>query len=497
MMSENSFKTASGTGGADERGVALIIVIICSMLMILLGLSLTWSTMTSFSTRMESEAAEQSMSIADAGYSLAKESLRGADLTVLLAASTTVDRYLTYPVPTDPTELAYFSRNPMSTAEAINIDFANPPPNLATRTVNGLLTPATGTVIGTGRYFAKLTDNDDGDSDLLADVDGVVILRVMGVHRGSVSQINSYGTPTQNSVTTIEALLRRDESLNFGSPFTIYGPTLGPFLDPLFQGYNFDGRVRDQAGNLVPGAPPGPGLSVVWDDPPPGGSDAMGPLNDMCSESASRGLTDADISGANSECGPAFSPPEPSIVDATDDYRNGGPNSTNFFDPQWMGEFADNVTSLANNTPPAGRFTGNHAWGTQANPEITVIDGDMVSMPGSEITGAGILIVKGSASLIGSLKFEGLILVLGGAVSCSPPPCPPICPGQSVDILGGLLQAHLIENPPGTYSYGANQIRIAGDTNLLYSPAATQAAFSMLPMRVEAWKQLARELEPY
>ena len=50
LMMENSFETASGTGGAGERGVALIIVIICSMLMILLGLSLTWSTMTSFST---------------------------------------------------------------------------------------------------------------------------------------------------------------------------------------------------------------------------------------------------------------------------------------------------------------------------------------------------------------------------------------------------------------------------------------------------------------
>ena len=43
---------------------------------------------------MESEAAEQSMNIADAGYSLAKESLRGADLTALLAAATTVDRDL-------------------------------------------------------------------------------------------------------------------------------------------------------------------------------------------------------------------------------------------------------------------------------------------------------------------------------------------------------------------------------------------------------------------
>ena len=504
MMSENSFETASGTGGAGERGVALIIVIICSMLMILLGLSLTWSTMTSFSTSMESEAAEQSMNIADAGYSLAKESLRGADLTALLAAATTVDRYLTYPVPTGPTELAYFSRNPMSTAEAINVDFANPPSSLATRTVNGLVTPPTGTVIGSGRYFAKLTDNDDGDSDLLADVDGSIILRVMGIHRGSVSQINSYGTPVHNSVTTIEALLRRDESLDFGSPFTVYGPSVSSVLttNPLMQGYSFDGRPHDQDGNLLPGTA-GPGMSVVWDDPPPGGSDASAPLTELCTESSTHSpgaLTDTDINGDPGDCtGPPPPPPAllPSIQDTTNDFRNGGPQATNFFDPQWMGDFADNVSSIASNPLPGGTINGSNTWGTRGSPEITVVEGDLTVGLGADVSGAGLLIVKGDVNLIGGLNFEGLVMVLGGSFSSSPLPCPPGCPANPVQVIGGVFQANLIESPPGSYSYGANSVRIAGDSDFLFSAEATQNAFGMLPMRVDAWKQLARELEPY
>ena len=104
----------------EERGFALLITLICSTLFMLLGLSLTFSSMTEFRTSTEFEAREQSLMVADAGFNLTQGIFRGNSLTGLLASATDVNRYLNFPVPTGTTELSYFNRNPLSPIEAMH-----------------------------------------------------------------------------------------------------------------------------------------------------------------------------------------------------------------------------------------------------------------------------------------------------------------------------------------------------------------------------------------
>ena len=52
----------------DERGMALLLVVVCSTLFMLLGLSLTFSSMTEFKMSTEFEAREKSLLIADCRF---------------------------------------------------------------------------------------------------------------------------------------------------------------------------------------------------------------------------------------------------------------------------------------------------------------------------------------------------------------------------------------------------------------------------------------------
>ncbi len=97
--------------------MALLLVVICSTLFMLLGLSMTFSSMTDFSTSTEFEAREKALLIADGGFNLTQAIFRGNNLTTLLATTTNVNQYLNFPVPTGTTALRYFNRNPLSPIE--------------------------------------------------------------------------------------------------------------------------------------------------------------------------------------------------------------------------------------------------------------------------------------------------------------------------------------------------------------------------------------------
>lgn len=56
--------------------------------------------------------------------------------------------------------------------------------------------------------------------------------------------------------------------------------------------------------------------------------------------------------------------------------------------------------------------TGNNSYGTTANPQITYIDGD--ASFGGNVSGAGILITRGTLSWNGTPDFNGLLVSLGG-----------------------------------------------------------------------------------
>jgi hypothetical protein len=454
--------------------MALVTVIICSALFVVLGISLTFSSMTAFKMSNEYEAREKALLIADGGFNLTRSLFRGNDLTTLLSSATDVNQYLNFPVPTETTALQYFNRNPLSPVEAIHIDYASPPAAIGTRTLNSLLTDPDGVSLGTGRYFARVTDNDDGDGDLLSDTDSVVILRVMGVHRASATEGSVYGTDTQNAIAIVEATLRRDTTLDFEGSFSVYGPA----LNATYNGNTFDldGRPHDINGNLIAGAP-NPGLSLMNNNP--GNANATGATNSAYSSLA--GMQMDNLVGADGDFGPL-----PSIKDDTDTILNSSdPDAANIFDPNWLMAFVDQLTTVADNNLSAGTYT-DVTWGTPGSPEITVIDGEAALE--NDGSGAGLLVVKGDLAYNGAFTYTGLIFVLGGDISMS---------GANKTIIGGTFTANVIDNGNGTYHYGPTSIEFNGNSNFLYSPAAIALAYNLLPMKVLNWRLSYRELEPY
>ena len=427
----------------EERGVALLTMVFCSALFMLLGLSLTFSSMTELKMSTEYEAREQALLIADAGFNLTQVILRGNDLSDLLSTVTQVDQYLKFPVPTERTALEYFNRNPLSPVEAIQIDFANPPTPIGTRTVNGLLTAPEGVPIGTGRYFARLSDNDDGDGDWLSDADSVVILRAIGVHRASAAEGSVYGTTTQNAIAIIETTLRRDTTFNFGGGFTIYGPD----VDITYNGNTFDldGRPHRLNGSLMAGTPQ-PGLTVLNNNP--GIGDAA-----VAANSAFSALEDMQYDNIVGETGDFGD--EPSIMDKTDDIRTGSdPDAANIFDPNWLMSFVNRLPSIAHNNLPGGTY-GSVTWGTPYSPEITFIDGNAILEENG--TGTGLLVANGTLHYNGAFTYAGMVFILGGEFTMS---------GANKTIIGGTFTANVIDNGDGTYNYGVPKIFFNGNRSV-------------------------------
>ena len=457
----------------EDRGFALLITLICSTLFMLLGLSLTFSSMTEFRTSTEFEAREQSLMVADAGFNLTQGIFRGNSLTSLLASATDVNRYLNFPVPTGTTELSYFNRNPLSPIEAMHIDYTSPPAAIGTRTINGLLTAPGGVSVGAGRYFARVTDNDDGDGDPLVDNDNVVILRVMGVHRGSSTEGAVYGTNTQNAIAIIETTLRRDSTFDFDQAFTIYGPN----VDITYNGNTFDldGRQHALNGALIAGAPK-PGLGLMNNNPPNNASIAA-----ASSYTQLAGMQMDNLVGANGDFGPL-----PSLSDTTDAIiSSSDPDAANLFDPNWLMAFVDQLAGFADRVLPAGTYDA-PSWGTTAAPQITLINGDAIVQGGG--SGAGLLVVTGGLDLNGAITYTGLIFILGGEFTMS---------GANKNIIGGTFAANVIDNGDGTYSYGIPEVRFNGNSNFLYSAQGISLPYDLLPMKVLNWRESTREIEPY
>ncbi|MDA2928360.1 hypothetical protein MYX84_00175 [Acidobacteria bacterium AH-259-O06] len=434
-----------------QRGVALLIVIICSILLTLLGLSLTLSTTTAFVMSTESEAREKALLIADAGFNLAKDSLRAQELPTLVSTTQTGKQYLSYVPPTDPTALSYFNRNPMPLDEAINIDFASSPAGTPIA-VSGLLTPPEGVPLGTGRYFARLSPGSGDDE---------VVLRVMGVQRVSGA----------NAVAIIEATLKRETFLEFSSPFTAYGPNVT--ADFSGNSFDMDGNQHDPDGNPISGDPQ-PGFAVAYKDPPGNATTAANSVNSSLS-----GKQEDNIVGAPGD----FGPTGPSIKDMTDSVP------ANFYDPNWLMDIVNALASIANNTLTQEQYSGigEGAWGTQDNPQITFRDGNLEVTGGG--SGAGILVVTGTLEIGGALDFDGLILSLGGDIWMH---------GANKTITGGIFTANVIYDAVNeTYTYGDNTVTISGNSNFLFSGSGLSLASNLLPVTTLSWREVTRELEPY
>jgi len=71
------------------------------------------------------------------------------------------------------------------------------------------------------------------------------------------------------------------------------------------------------------------------------------------------------------------------------------------------------VTQAADNVVPSGGSIPAAGLGTDANPMITVFQGDLTLSGHNSVVGAGILLVEGTLSISGSPQFDGTILIIG------------------------------------------------------------------------------------
>ena len=482
----------------DESGVVLLIVAIVSVLLALLGMSMIFDSMTEVSVTHELENQKRARVNAEVGYGAQRDALRSQDLTAVLQSTTSVPKYMNYPVPTaDSTADDFFQRNPIAPMEAMNIDFENPPTRLTNRTVNGFLTPGEGVSLdGGGRYWAKISDNDDGDGDVTSDTDGIFYFRALGIQSIGAGQILTYGGTVKNSVSIIEAMLKRDQTLDLNSVFTVYGPDAVPSSGSnLFSGNSFDIDGYDhptmtladlEAGNDVhttdadgDGLPDDTaGVDAVFDDPGAGdGAVLSNTINDDLNAAQ-----EDNIAGNQSDYGGT-----PSLRDATDRIRNDpNPDATKLFDATYMMGFISRTAAVADVRLADGtNYSGNNL-GSDAAPQITYCEGDC--RLGGNASGAGILIVRGSLRFQAGFAYHGFILVVGeGDFNMS---------GSNVGILGGLFVAKTIDNGDGTWSYSTPSFTVAGNSNFYYQASGIGLGFGLLPMKKLTWREVFPEIEP-
>ncbi len=478
----------------DEQGNALLAALMVSMLLAVLALSMSSNIMTDFSMSHDLESQKRALRTADTGNSVLKNSLLGLDLSTALQATTVVPRYINYTEPTPGTDADnYFQRNPLAPLEVMNVDFENLPSTIGTRNATGFLTPTGGVSLGSGaRYFAKITDNDDGDTDLTTDVDGIFLLRTLGIQRLGAGQMSTYGGTVKNSVSIIETTIQREKTFEFVAGLTLYGPCAQPA-----QGANmFDGNVFNIDGydhpdmtlsDLTAGGShshvtggDSAGISSVYDDS--GAGDGTG-LRDCLYADLAVNQRD-NIDGDASDYGGS---PGPSLHDGTQQVRDDpNPAAVNVFDATYVTNLVESLTQFADITLPHGtNYSGN--LGDDDNPLITYCEGDCTIGGGN--SGAGLLIVKGRLDFNANFSYRGLMLVVGDGVFDQ-------TGSANSAILGGVFVAKTIDNGDGTWSYGEPSLTIAGNSDFYYQNSGVRLAYGLIPMKQLGWRQISSELEP-
>jgi hypothetical protein len=468
----------------EERGVALLVALIVAILLSLLGLSLTFSSMSESAVSSEFENHEKALLIADGGFNAAKQILRGKSVDEILQAETAAPNYL---MESDGSVAAWAARNPISPLDARSIDFDNPPVG-GSHSVFGLLTPPDGVPLATGRYFAKLTDNNDEPpgvvNDPRTDTDGIVFLRVVGIHRGNPGEQSAYGSNRRNSVAIIEAQLRRDLSFSMNSPLSLVADQVSAAFNGnsfLIDGHDHSGMTIDElrdshkkaAGALAQDQAAGleahPGISCLYDDQP---GDAENALADV--QGALQAKQKDQVigeGGANS------------LFDYTQEVRDSdNPDARNVLDPVFLETVAARLAVWADTRyKDDTHLSGGATFGTTEAPKITYADKGL-TITGSA-TGAGLLVIRGKFDCGGSFDFEGLVLVLGeGNVRMH---------GANKGILGGMLVANVQDG-----ELGEAAIDIDGNSQFYFAGDSISLALDLIGMRTLSWREITPEIEP-
>jgi hypothetical protein len=476
-----------------QDGIAVLIALIALLLFSLLGLYVSLNAATEVRISDNFESLIQAKYAAQAGLNHARTLLRGLDFNDLLKG----------PDGSYSSSLSYISearstafRNPLSWTKALSLDLDFPADDLggmpddgvlSTGSVNGadgtVLIPLTGfstagnNPLDSGRavisrYFAKVSDNNGEARELAGDPvdnpffdgDGTILVRSMGV-AGTIRE--SVGSEfRRNSVVVIEARYRRRSTLDLAAALVIEGSN----VEVTFQGTSL---------SISGGA--GPGIGTIDTDI----TDGISPDQIILAAAGSGSIT-----GGGS--------PGPSVVDITGLMRM-DPEKALLLEPGYLWNLVTNVVPQAadcvysgdqswsgDGAPYLGKFDVEKPTNDPSqDPRIILVDGNL-SLSG-EVTGGGLLLVRGDFNCGPSFTYAGLILIVGtGRADIT---------GFNRGILGGMLVAK-VQSSGGVATFGEPAVSIGGNSTIVANVSAVRMALALLPPSQISYREVTSTMDP-
>jgi hypothetical protein len=145
---------------------------------------------------------------------------------------------------------------------------------------------------------------------------------------------------------------------------------------------------------------------------------------------------------------------------------------------QLANELCSAPDAVVENIPPSGTLSvsGTTTWGTRTDPQLRCINGlvgagDKIEIGGT-FAGVGVLVVRNADLVaIGSLRWEGLILVTGNNVGFR------VEGGGDKDLFGSLL----VNETSAESGEGTEEIQLQGVIRVRYSSSALQRGARLFP----------------
>jgi hypothetical protein len=487
-FSSMKYKELRESRSREEKGSALLLVLLALSILALLGLFMTIEATTGLYISDNYESRVQATYAAMAGLNHARALMRGLENDAFLkgldGAYNPDFSYLE--------QAKKFSfRNPFPLVTAHSLDISDPDPDVSGIPDDGLintgfhdgvpgtpLIPITGIAqkapdpdgsgeIVTSRYFVKVADNNGEASELAGDStdnpfidgDGEVIVRSIGIAKTFSDVTGSVWR--RNSAVVFEARYRKFSVFDFGPALLVLGSRILPSLDGT---YGIDGGLF-------------PGIGVIDTDvadfASPGQIIGMGPFGS------------GNISGAGL--------PDPSIQDITGPAES-DPERSRILNPQYLWDFVFNEAPQLSD----GYFNSDQSWDSWTvpdigfydpekpfnapgqNPKLTVVHGDL-RMTGN-LTGGGLLIVTGDFECVDACQYDGLVLVIGSGRM--------FIDTSGKGITGGLIIAD-IGVDKGIPGFGNPEFTIRGSSRIRSDENAVKAALGLIPPIQTSFREIA------
>jgi hypothetical protein len=462
----------------EERGIALVFVLLALAILSLLGLFMTLEATTGLHISDNYESRIRATYAALAGLNHARTLMRGLDNDAFLQGPDGVfDQSSSY-----LKQAKEFSfRNPLPLVTAHSLNLTDPEQDVSGIPDDGmintgfcygnkgtLLIPLTGIGMqapnpdGSGdivisRYFVKVTDNNGEASEIAGDTydnpfidgDGMVIIRSMGIAKTFSDRTGS--VTRRNSVVVFEGRYRRFPGFDLGPAMLVLGSRVLASLDGNYE----------IAGGLFPG------IGVIDTDV----SDTLFPGQIIGTGSLGNG----NISGAGL--------PNPAIGDITKRVES-DPDRSMILNPQYLWnlvfskspKFSDNY------------FTGDQFWDPAAapnigsydpskpfnapgqDPKLTIVHGNL-HMAGN-LSGGGLLIVTGDFECVDGCQYDGLVLVIGSGRT--------VIDTAGKGLTGCIVVANLVDIN-GIHCFGVPDFFISGDSRITADGNAVKTALGLIP----------------